>query len=195
MTTKKPIRLALFVTGGGTNCENIIRYFADKDEVEIPIVVSSRADAYALVRAERLGVPTTVITRQQLNDDPSLVLSTVEGCDYIILAGFLPKVPLYLIERFPRRIINIHPALLPKFGGKGMWGHHVHEAVKAAGELESGITIHFVNQELDEGEHIAQFSTPLLPTDTPEDIADKVHVLEMAHFPQVIEQVIRGDFH
>jgi phosphoribosylglycinamide formyltransferase-1 len=195
MTTKKPIRLALFVTGGGTNCENIIRYFADKDEVEIPIVVSSRADAYALVRAERLGVPTTVITRQQLNDDPSLVLSTVEGCDYIILAGFLPKVPLYLIERFPRRIINIHPALLPKFGGKGMWGHHVHEAVKAAGELETGITIHFVNQELDEGEHIAQFSTPLLPTDTPEDIADKVHVLEMAHFPQVIEQVIRGDFH
>ncbi len=185
----------MFVTGGGTNCENIIRYFADKDEVEIPIVVSSRADAYALVRAERLGVPTTVITRQQLNDDPSLVLSTVEGCDYIILAGFLPKVPLYLIERFPRRIINIHPALLPKFGGKGMWGHHVHEAVKAAGELETGITIHFVNQELDEGEHIAQFSTPLLPTDTPEDIADKVHVLEMAHFPQVIEQVIRGDFH
>ncbi|MBR0046449.1 MAG: phosphoribosylglycinamide formyltransferase [Bacteroidaceae bacterium] len=190
MNTKKPIRLALFVTGGGTNCENIIRYFADKPEVEIPIVVSSRSDAYALVRAERLGVPTTVITRQQLNEDPELVLSTVEGCDYIILAGFLPKVPVYLIERFPRRIINIHPALLPKFGGKGMWGHHVHEAVKAAGEKESGITIHFVNQELDEGEHIAQFSTPLLPTDTAEEIADKVHVLEMAHFPQVIEQVI-----
>ncbi len=192
MNTKKPIRLALFVTGGGTNCENIIRYFADKPEVEIPIVVSSRSDAYALVRAERLGVPTTVITRQQLNEDPELVLSTVEGCDYIILAGFLPKVPVYLIERFPRRIINIHPALLPKFGGKGMWGHHVHEAVKAAGEKESGITIHFVNQELDEGEHIAQFSTPLLPTDTAEEIADKVHVLEMAHFPQVIEQVITG---
>ena len=192
MNTKKPIRLALFVTGGGTNCENIIRYFADKPEVEIPIVVSSRSDAYALVRAQRLGVPTTVITRQQLNEDPELVLSTVEGCDYIILAGFLPKVPVYLIERFPRRIINIHPALLPKFGGKGMWGHHVHEAVKAAGEKESGITIHFVNQELDEGEHIAQFSTPLLPTDTAEEIADKVHVLEMAHFPQVIEQVITG---
>ena len=186
----QPIKLAIFVTGGGTNCENIIRYFQDKPEVQIPIVVSSRADAYALVRAERLGVPTTVITRQQLNEEPERVLNTVRGCDYIILAGFLPKVPVYLIEQFPNRIINIHPALLPKFGGKGMWGHHVHEAVKAAGETESGITIHFVNPELDEGEHIAQFSTPLSPEDTPEDIADKVHELEMAHFPKVIEQVI-----
>ena len=185
-----PIKLAIFVTGGGTNCENIIRYFQDKPEVEIPIVVSSRADAYALVRAERLGVPTTVITRQQLNEEPERVKEAVRGCDYIILAGFLPKVPIYLINLFPNRIINIHPALLPKFGGKGMWGHHVHEAVKAAGETVSGITIHFVNPELDEGEHIAQFSTPLSPEDTPEDIADKVHELEMAHFPQVIEQVI-----
>ena len=116
-----PIRLAIFVTGGGTNCENIIRYFQYKPEVQIPIVVSSRPDAYALVRAERLGVPTTVITRQQLLDEPRLVIQTVRGCDYIILAGFLPKVPNYLIDQFPNRIINIHPALLPKFGGKGMW--------------------------------------------------------------------------
>lgn len=186
----KTTKLAIFVTGGGTNCENIIKYFQDKPEVEIPIVVSSKSDAYAIVRAERLGIPTTVITRQQLNEEQPLVLDTVKGCDYIILAGFLPKVPAYLIDEFPNRIINIHPALLPKFGGKGMWGHHVHEAVKAAGETESGITIHFVNPELDEGEHIAQFSTPLSPEDTPEDIANKVHELEMAHFPQVIESVI-----
>ncbi len=189
----RPVRLALFVTGGGTNCENIIRYFRYNDSVDIPIVVSSRADAFALVRAERLGVPTKVITRQELNEEPELVLRTVEGCDFIILAGFLPKVPQYLIERFPNRIINIHPALLPKFGGKGMWGHHVHEAVKAAGETRSGITIHFVNAELDEGEHIAQFSCELSPDDTPEQIADKVHELEMRHFPMVIEQIIKNN--
>lgn len=190
---ERPVRLALFVTGGGTNCENIIRYFRYNDSVDIPIVVSSRADAFALVRAERLGVPTKVITRQELNEEPELVLRTVEGCDFIILAGFLPKVPQYLIERFPNRIINIHPALLPKFGGKGMWGHHVHEAVKAAGETRSGITIHFVNAELDEGEHIAQFSCELSPDDTPEQIADKVHELEMRHFPMVIEQIIKNN--
>lgn len=188
---EKPIRLAIFVTGGGTNCENIIRYFEGKPEVEIPIVVSSRSDAYALVRAEKLGVPTTVITRQQLLDEPRRVIQTVRGCDYIILAGFLPKIPTYLIDQFPNRIINIHPALLPKFGGKGMWGHHVHEAVHAAHEKRSGITIHFVNPELDEGEHIAQFSVALDPADTPDDIADKVHELEMKHFPSVIEQVIK----
>lgn len=190
----EPIKLAIFVTGGGTNCENIIRYFQNKpDEVQIPIVVSSRADAYALVRAEKLGVPTTVITRQQLIDEPRLVIQTLRGCDYIILAGFLPKIPTYLIDQFPNRIINIHPALLPKFGGKGMWGHHVHEAVKAAGETVSGITIHFVNPELDAGEHIAQFSVKLDPNDTPEDIAEKVHELEMKHFPIVIEQVIKNN--
>lgn len=186
-------KLAIFVSGGGTNCENIIRYFQGSKEVEVSIVVSNKSDAYAIVRAENLGIPTTVITRQQLNEDRQLVLDTVKGCDYIILAGFLPKVPEYLITLYPNRIINIHPALLPKYGGKGMWGHHVHEAVKAAGESETGITIHFVNTELDAGERIAQFSTVLTPDDTPDDIADKVHVLEMAHFPKVIEQVISGE--
>ena len=190
---ENPIKLAIFVTGSGTNCENIIRYFEDKPEVEIPIVVSSRPDAYALVRAQKLGVPTAVITRKQFMDEPRLVVQTVRGCDYIILAGFLPKIPTYLIDQFPNRIINIHPALLPKFGGKGMWGHHVHEAVKAAGETMSGITIHFVNPELDAGEHIAQFSVKLDPDDSPEDIADKVHELEMKHYPLVIEQVIKNN--
>ena len=186
------IRLAIFVSGGGTNCENIIRHFQGNEHVSIPIVVSSSADAYAITRAHNLGVATTVITRKQLNEEPDRVFAATEGCDYIILAGFLPKVPEYLIERFPNRIINIHPALLPKFGGKGMWGHHVHEAVKAAGETESGITIHYVNAELDQGEHISQYSTPLSPDDTAEDIADKVHVLEMKYFPNVIEKVIFG---
>lgn len=186
------IRLAVFVTGGGTNCENIIKYFIQRPSVEVSIVVSSRSDAFALVRAERLGVPTKVITKRELEEEHRMVLDTVSGCDYIILAGFLPKVPRYLIAQFPNRIINIHPALLPKFGGKGMWGHHVHEAVKAAGETQSGITIHFVNENLDEGEHIAQFATPLSPDDTADDIAAKVHELEMAHYPQVIEAVVKG---
>ncbi len=188
--TTTPIRLAILVTGSGTNCENIIRYFAPRPDVQIPIVVSSRPDAYALTRAQRLGIPTAVITRQQLNDDPDLVLRTLHGCHYIILAGFLPKIPPYLISQYPNRIINIHPALLPRHGGKGMWGHHVHEAVKASGDTQSGITIHYVNAELDQGQHIAQFSTPILPTDTPDDIAQKVHTLEMAHYPQVIDHLI-----
>ncbi len=189
----KSIRLAIFVSGSGTNCENIIRYFIPKPWVEISVVVSSRPDAYALTRAHSLGVPTAVITRQQLQDDHQLVLRTVRGCDYIILAGFLPRIPTYLINLYPNRIINIHPALLPKFGGKGMWGHHVHEAVYAAGEKRTGITIHFVNPELDEGEHIAQFSVDLNPSDTPTIIADKVHELEMKHYPPVIEGVIMGN--
>lgn len=193
MTTDyiKPIKLAIFVTGGGTNCENIIRYFENKPEVEVCIVVSSRPDAMALVRADRLGVPTAVITRKQLEDEPRMVMRIVKDMDYIILAGFLPKIPVYLIDQFPNRIINIHPALLPKFGGKGMWGIHVHEAVKAAGETRTGITIHFVNAELDKGEHIAQFSCPVREDDTVVEIQQKVHELEMKHFPPVIEQVIK----
>lgn len=185
-------KLAIFVSGSGSNCENIIKYFANSDEVEVGIVVSNKADAYALVRAKNLNVPSTVISAQQLREDRDLVLSTIKDCNYIILAGFLPKVPDYLIDLYPQRIINIHPSLLPKFGGKGMWGHHVHEAVKAAGETESGITIHFVNSMLDEGQQIAQFKVALSPDDTPDDIADKIHVLEMAHFPEVIESVVKG---
>ena len=183
-------RLAIFVSGSGSNCENIIRYFSGSSDVEVGIVVSNKADAYALTRARNLNVPTAVISGKEVRENRDLVLSTIEGCNWIILAGYLVQVPEYLIDLYPNRIINIHPALLPKYGGKGMWGHHVHEAVKAAGEKESGITIHFVNYNLDEGEHIAQFSTPLSPDDTPDDIAAKVHVLEMAHFPQVIESVV-----
>ena len=111
-----------------------------------------------------------------------------------VLAGFLPLVPEFLIEAFPRRIINLHPALLPKFGGKGMWGHHVHEAVKAAGETETGMTVHWVTPVCDGGEIIAQYRTPLLPTDSVDDIAEKEHVLEMDHFPEVVEQVIDKTF-
>jgi len=116
------------------------------------------------------------------------------GIDFVVLAGFLPLVPNFLIEAFPRRIINIHPALLPKYGGKGMWGHHVHEAVKAAGETETGMTVHYVTPVCDSGEIIAQYKTALSPTDTADDIAEKEHHLEMAYYPKVVEQVLRETF-
>lgn len=186
------INIAIFVSGGGTNCENLIRYFRDSDFVKCALVVSNKPDAYALVRAERLGVPTAVLTRQQLNSpDETMPLLQEYGIDFIVLAGFLPLVPDYLIDAFPRRIVNLHPALLPKFGGKGMWGHHVHEAVKAAGETETGMTVHYVTPVCDGGEIIAQFRTSLSPDDTVDDIAEKEHQLEMAHFPLVVEQVLR----
>ncbi len=190
--SKKIIRLAVFVSGGGTNLENIITYFSKADDVEVSVVVSNKADAYALQRAKNHGIPSIVISRQQFADEPQTVLDAVAGCDYIILAGFLVRIPPYLLKHFPQRIINIHPSLLPKFGGKGMYGHHVHEAVKAAGEKESGITIHYVNANLDEGEHIAQYRVPLTVADTADTIAGKIHELEQAHFPHVIESVIRA---
>ena len=186
--------IAIFVSGSGTNCENLIKYFKDSASINCALVVSNKADAYALVRAERLGVPTAVSPKAQLHD-PEVMLPLLREyhIDFIVLAGFLPLIPDFLIESFPRRIVNLHPALLPKFGGKGMWGHHVHEAVKAAGETETGMTVHYVSPVCDGGDIIAQFSTPLSPDDTVDDIAEKEHLLEMEHFPQVIEDVIRRE--
>lgn len=184
------MNIAIFVSGSGSNCENIIRYFQGSDSITTALVVSNRSDAYALERAKRLGVPSVVVPKAQLND-PAIILPLLQeyGIEFIVLAGFLPMVPDFLIDAFPRSIVNIHPALLPRHGGKGMWGHHVHEAVKAAGDTETGITIHYVTPVCDGGEIIAQFSTPVTPDDTPETIADKVHILEMAHFPKVLEQL------
>ncbi|MBQ4023712.1 MAG: phosphoribosylglycinamide formyltransferase [Prevotella sp.] len=183
--------IAILVSGSGTNCENIIRYFADKPEVNVSLVLSNKADAYALVRAERLGVDRSVMSKADFNDESKLMpLLQEHDVQFIVLAGFLLMVPDFLLQAYPHRIVNIHPSLLPKYGGRGMWGHHVHEAVKAAGEKESGITIHYVSEVCDGGEIIAQFHTALAPDDTPDDIAAKIHELEQAHFPQVIEEVI-----
>ena len=184
------MNIAIFVSGSGTNCENIIRHFQGSESISIKLVVSNRSDAFALERAKRLGVPSAIVPKAKLND-PDVILPLLKeyGIDFIVLAGFLPLIPDFLIDAYPRRIVNIHPALLPKHGGKGMWGHHVHEAVKAAGDTETGITIHYVSPVCDGGEIIAQFSTPVAPDDTPDTIADKVHVLEMAHFPKVLQQL------
>ena len=189
------INIAIFVSGGGTNCENLIKYFSGSERVNCALVVSNKADAYALVRAENLGVKTAVVPKAQLNDAGVMMpLLREHTIDFIVLAGFLPLVPDFLIDAFPRRIVNLHPALLPKFGGKGMWGHHVHEAVKAAGETETGMTVHWVTPVCDGGEIIAQYRTSLSPDDTADDIAEKEHVLEMAYFPKVVEQVLNELF-
>ena len=191
----KTINIAIFVSGSGTNCETLIKYFSGSERVNCALVISNKADAYALVRAERLGVKTAVVPKAQLNDaNHMLPLLRDNDIHFIVLAGFLPLVPDFLIDAFLRRIVNIHPALLPKFGGKGMWGHHVHEAVKAAGETETGMTVHWVTPVCDGGEIIAQYRTPLLPTDTVDDIAEKEHQLEMRYFPLVVEKVLQETF-
>ena len=185
------MNIAIFVSGSGTNCENLIRHFQDSSTVRTALVVSNKPDAYALVRAREHGVPCEVVNKAQLND--AAVMMPLLGqydIHFIVLAGFLPLIPNFVLEAFPRRIVNLHPALLPKYGGKGMWGHHVHEAVKAAGETETGMTVHWVTPVCDGGEIIAQYRVALSPDDTVDDIAEKEHQLEMQYFPQVVEQVI-----
>ena len=187
------MNIAIFVSGSGSNCENIIRYFAHNDHIQVSLVISNKADAYALQRAKNLNVPAVVLSKKELQQqDTMMPLLQQYDIQFIVLAGFLVMIPDYLIEAFDHRMINLHPALLPKYGGKGMWGHHVHEAVKAAGETETGMTVHYVSNVCDGGEIIAQFSTPIDPDDTPDTIAAKEHELEMRHFPPVIEQLINN---
>lgn len=186
-------RIAIFASGNGTNAENIIRYFQTVDDAaEIVLVVCNSRDAKVLERAERLGVPSVVLPRKDFRNEAVMTeLMDKYKVDFIVLAGFLLMVPDFLIARYPDKIVNIHPALLPKFGGKGMYGHHVHEAVVAAGEKESGITIHYVNEDCDGGEIIFQAKTKLEPTDTPDDVAAKIHILEQENFPRVIAETLR----
>ena len=191
LKTMAYIHLSVFASGSGTNCENLITYFQSSERIRVSLVVSNKADAQVLQRAQRLGVPTVVVPKADLgNPDVMMPLLRQYQVDFIVLAGFLPLVPNYIVKAYPRRIVNIHPSLLPKYGGKGMWGHHVHEAVKAAGDSETGMTVHYVSDVCDGGEIIAQFKVALSPSDTPDDIAAKEHVLEMEHFPKVVEQVV-----
>lgn len=189
--------IAIFVSGNGTNCENIIRYFSANEDIHVGLVVSNRSGAYALTRAQRHHVPTAVISRVEWEDEAAVLeLLDRHDIDFIVLAGFLLLVPHYLIRKYPHRIINLHPALLPMFGGKGMYGHHVHEAVYEAVQTgtvtDTGITIHYVNDKYDEGEVIAQFRTPLTTEDSVEDIEARIHELEQQYFPEVISQVLEN---
>lgn len=183
-------RLAVFVSGGGTNLQRIAEYFAPNQEVEIACVVSNNKDAYANQRAKNLGIPLFVVSREKFHDVSFATYLKSLDIDLIVLAGFLWLIPRTLLDAFPNKIINIHPALLPKYGGKGFYGHHVHEAVVAAHEKESGITIHYVNERYDSGDIIFQAKVALAPTDTPDDVAAKIHVLEQENFPVVIEKLL-----
>lgn len=185
--------LAIFASGSGSNAENIIQYFAQKPEFCVKRIYCNVPDAYVLERAKKYNIPTTVFNREELRN-PEKILNGLkeEETDFIILAGFLWLMPDCITTAFPNRIVNIHPALLPAYGGKGMYGHHVHQAVIAAGEKESGITIHYVNNHYDEGATIFQAKCPVLPNDTPDTLAARVHELEYLHFPRVIEETINN---
>ena len=184
-------RLAIFVSGGGTNLQQIAEYFRDnRNDVEIACVVSNNKEAYANQRAKNLGIPLIMVDRQKFNDKAFSEELKSLNVDLVVLAGFLWLIPQHLIDAFPNKIINIHPALLPKYGGKGFYGHHVHEAVVAAHEKESGITIHYVNEKYDSGNIIFQKKVALSPTDTPDDVASKIHILEKENFPVVIEHLL-----
>ena len=186
-----PINIAIFASGNGTNMQAITDYFTSlPDRGVVPaLVLSDNPSAFVLERAKASGIPAVTCTRSELQD-AEFILSLLRKYDirYIILAGYLRLVPLFLLEAFPGKILNIHPALLPKYGGKGMYGHHVHEAVKAAGEHETGITIHEIDEEFDRGSIVFQAKTAIDPErDSPDDIASKVHLLEHRHFPKVID--------
>ena len=191
MDNIKTKNIAIFASGSGTNAEQIILYFRRSSVGRVKLILSNKSDAYALVRAEKYNVPTIVFSRDEFyNTDriPDLLLQ--EEIDLVVLAGFLWLVPTNLIRAFPNKIINIHPALLPKYGGKGMYGMKVHQAVIDSGDSESGISIHFVNEKYDEGKIIFQARCKLEPNDTPESLAQKIHQLEYEYFPKVIEELI-----
>jgi phosphoribosylglycinamide formyltransferase-1 len=183
--------IAVFASGGGSNARRIMEHFQAGTTGKVALVVCNKPDAGVLAIAASFGVPTVVINRALFQDDATFLgILKHYRIDFIALAGFLWLVPAYLVQAFPRKIVNIHPALLPKYGGKGMYGHHVHEAVKAAGEKESGITIHLVNEHYDEGGIVFQATCALEPDDSAETIAQKVLALEHRHFPVVIEQLL-----
>ena len=184
-------RLSIFVSGNGTNLQRIAEYFADNKDVEIVNVVCNNPKAYSIERAKKLGIPLRMITREEFKSETFVEEMRSLHIDLIVLAGFLWKIPEDLVKAFPKKIVNIHPALLPKYGGKGFYGEHVHEAVVAAKEAFSGITIHYVDEVYDNGEIILQAYVALSEKETPDSLAAKIHQLEQAYFPVVIEQILR----
>ena len=183
-------RLSIFVSGNGTNLQRIAEFFKNNKEVEIVNVVCNNPQAYAIERAKNLGIPVRMITKQEFNTPEFTQEMADLDLDLIVLAGFLWKVPASLIQAYPRRFVNIHPALLPNYGGKGFYGEHVHEAVVAAKEPFSGITIHYVNEIYDNGEIILQAYVTLSENETPDSLAAKIHKLEQAYFPVTIQQLL-----
>lgn len=191
-TTFMQHNLAIFASGTGSNAKKIVEYFKHNPNTNVSLIVSNKADAPVLDMARANGIPTLVIDRQYFyHTEDILKIFNNFSINFVVLAGFLWLVPSYLVRVFDGRMVNIHPALLPKYGGRGMYGMRVHEAVKAAGETETGITIHYVNERYDEGDAIFQAKFQIGPNDTPEDIAQKIHALEHRHFPEVIESLLK----
>jgi phosphoribosylglycinamide formyltransferase-1 len=186
------MQLAIFVSGSGTNAANIIKTFSDDANINVAIVISNRADAPALEKARALGVSAIHIPTRQIKDDPQSVVDILRQnhIDLVVLAGFMVQVPDPIIDAYPNAIINIHPSLLPTYGGKGMWGHHVHEAVIADRQTVSGDTVHIVTSELDKGEIIMQQQIDVASDDTPETLQAKVHTVEYELFPRAIRRWI-----
>lgn len=184
-------KIVILASGSGSNAENIINYFENNTKTKVVCVLTNKASAGVIDRCNRLKVPCVYFNKAAFtNSDTVLYILQSQNPDLIVLAGFLWKIPQNLIVNFPDKIINIHPALLPKYGGKGMYGNHVHEAVKANNEMETGITIHYVNENYDDGAIIHQAKTVVTALDTAETIASKVHVLEYEHFPKTIEKLL-----
>ena len=189
ITVKK---IAILASGSGSNAENIANYFAGSDYAEVSFIIANNPNAFVLERAKRLGIEAAVVTKAEFVEADGIIAMLQErGIDFVVLAGFLLLVPQKLIQAYPGKIVNIHPALLPKHGGKGMYGDNVHKAVVASGDTESGITIHLIDEHYDKGTTFFQAKCPVLPTDTYEDVAAKVHALEYEHFPHVIEEILR----
>lgn len=184
-------RIAILASGSGSNAENIANYFKGSDYAQVTFILANNPEAYVLERAKRLGIEAAVVTKQQFIEADSIIAMLEEReIDFVVLAGFLLLVPQKLISAYPGRIVNIHPALLPKHGGKGMYGDRVHKAVVESGDSESGITIHLIDENYDKGTTFFQAKCPVLPTETPDDVAAKVHALEYEHFPHVIEEIL-----
>ncbi|MEI8006532.1 MAG: phosphoribosylglycinamide formyltransferase [Bacteroidota bacterium] len=185
--------IAILASGSGTNAQRISEYFSNDPLIRIRLILSNNPEAYVLTRALNLGIPSHVFSRKtfyETNETGDLLIKN--DISFIVLAGFLWLLPSSLLGMYPGRIINIHPALLPKYGGKGMYGGKVHKAVIEAGEPESGISIHYVNEKYDEGDVIFQARCPVMPGDTPESLAARIHELEYRYYPEVIEKVVTG---
>ena len=183
-------KIAILASGEGTNAERIIRYFTGHPTVKVVVVITNKAEAGVIRRAENLQVPVEYLPASAFKEGKATAMLRHYEADFVVLAGFLLRIPDDMLEAYPDRIVNIHPSLLPKFGGKGMYGSKVHEAVLAAGEAESGITIHYINEHYDEGAIILQAQCPVIAGDTPDALASRVHQLEYEHYPQVIEQLL-----
>ncbi len=192
-TTDKKCRIAILASGEGSNAEALVTHFLNHPAIEVALMICNKENAGVYARMEKYGIPCHTIGKAewQPGSDGKLVLDLLhrEGIGMIVLAGFLAYIPEAIVKTYEGCIINIHPSLLPKYGGKGMWGHHVHEAVIVAGETESGITIHHVTEKLDDGAIIFQAQCEVLPNDTPDSLAARIHQLEHEHYPRVVEQL------